>query len=138
MMKPSDRLNELRTSSAPVALSSVRERRDVGEHTPGPWSMEITTAGPFASPFVSITSRSGDLAYMTLRPNQVVANASLIVRAVNSHAAMIAALEQAEDYFDGRADVVDGSYGVPEPNAEMSLLSEIRDALAIARTGGQS
>lgn len=43
-----------------------------------------------------------------------------------------AALHQCEDYFDSRADVrdgSDGSYGVPEPNAEMQILSEIRQAL---------
>ncbi len=39
------------------------------------------------------------------------------------------ALEQCEDYFDNRADVVDGDYGVPAPNAEMSILAEIRSAL---------
>lgn len=43
-----------------------------------------------------------------------------------------AALEQCEDYFDNRADVVDGSYGVPAPNREMSILSEIRQALGRA------
>lgn len=39
------------------------------------------------------------------------------------------ALEQCEEYFENRADVKDGSYGVPEPNTEMSLLSEIQTAL---------
>jgi hypothetical protein len=45
------------------------------------------------------------------------------------NAKLRAALEQCEDYFDDRADVVDGRNGVPEPNREMSLLSEIREAL---------
>lgn len=40
-----------------------------------------------------------------------------------------ATLAECEDYFDGRADVVDGSYGVPAPNREMTLLTEIREAL---------
>lgn len=44
-------------------------------------------------------------------------------------AAMTSALQQCEDYLDGRADVVDGSYGEPSPNAEMSLLSEVQEAL---------
>lgn len=39
------------------------------------------------------------------------------------------ALRECEEYFDNRSDVVDGSYGVPEPNREMVLLSEIRAAL---------
>lgn len=46
------------------------------------------------------------------------------------NARMRSALLQCEDYFDGRADVVDGSYGEPAPNAEMQLLTEIREALS--------
>lgn len=46
------------------------------------------------------------------------------------NARLTAALQQCEDYFDGRADVVDGSYGEPAPNAEMQLLTEIREALS--------
>jgi hypothetical protein len=38
-------------------------------------------------------------------------------------------LHQCEEYFDGRADVLDGDYGVPAPNTEMRLLSEVRSAL---------
>lgn len=53
-------------------------------------------------------------------------------RLERENAKLRAALEQCEDYFDNRADVKDGSYGVPEPNAEMSLLSEIREALGRA------
>lgn len=45
--------------------------------------------------------------------------------------ALIAALSEAEDYFDGRADVIDGDYGEPRPNTEMRLLSEIRAALSL-------
>ena len=32
------------------------------------------------------------------------------------------ALDECEDYFDNRSDVVDGSYGEPAPNTEMRLL----------------
>lgn len=42
---------------------------------------------------------------------------------------MHGALLQCEDYFDGRSDVADGSYGEPHPNAEMQLLTEVRQAL---------
>ncbi len=42
---------------------------------------------------------------------------------------MRSALHHCEGYFDNRADVKDGSYGVPEPNTEMSLLSEIQEAM---------
>jgi hypothetical protein len=37
-------------------------------------------------------------------------------------------LEQVADYFDSRADVEDGDYGVPQPNEELQLLSLVRDA----------
>lgn len=40
-----------------------------------------------------------------------------------------AALSQCEEYFDNRADVKDGDYGAPEPNTEMRLLTEVREAL---------
>lgn len=33
------------------------------------------------------------------------------------------------EYFDNRADVVDGDYGVPEANEEMSLFGDVQDAL---------
>lgn len=39
-----------------------------------------------------------------------------------------AALDSVEEYLDGRVDVVDGDYGVPEPNREMQLMSEINEA----------
>ncbi len=42
---------------------------------------------------------------------------------------MRGALEHCEGYFDNKADVKDGSYGAPEPNTEMSLLDEVRNAL---------
>jgi len=38
-------------------------------------------------------------------------------------------LERCKDYFDNRADVVDGDYGVPFPNEEMSLFGDVCDAL---------
>jgi len=46
------------------------------------------------------------------------------------HADVIEALTQALDYFEDREDVVDGSYGEPSPNREMSLAQLCRDALA--------
>ena len=49
------------------------------------------------------------------------------------NAALRAALERCEEYFDNRSDVVDGDYGVPAPNAEMQILSEIRQALGASR-----
>lgn len=55
--------------------------------------------------------------------------AATLAAMLRKEKAMRAALAQCEDYFDGRSDVVDGSYGVPAPNAEMQMLNEIRQAL---------
>ena len=41
----------------------------------------------------------------------------------------IQALIDAGDYFDNRADVNDGDYGVPSPNREMTLASQCDEAL---------
>jgi hypothetical protein len=46
------------------------------------------------------------------------------------HGDVIEALTQALEYFEDRADVVDGSYGEPSPNREMSLAQLCQDALA--------
>jgi hypothetical protein len=35
-------------------------------------------------------------------------------------------LERCADVLDSYSDVIDGDYGVPEPNKAMSLLAEIR------------
>ena len=40
-------------------------------------------------------------------------------------------LETASDYFDNRADVVDGSHGIPEPNKEMSMLQQCERAIKL-------
>lgn len=55
--------------------------------------------------------------------------------AIDKNSRLHSILQQCEDYFDQRADVVDGSYGTPEPNTEMQLLTEIKEALA--HTKGQ-
>ncbi|HAX40268.1 MAG TPA: hypothetical protein DCY10_05280 [Clostridiales bacterium] len=39
-------------------------------------------------------------------------------------------LDRIETYFDQRSDVVDGDYGVPEPNAEMQHLTAVQSVLA--------
>ena len=48
---------------------------------------------------------------------------------------MRSALLACETYFEDRADVRDGSYGEPEPNDEMRLLTEIREALSSSPMG---
>ena len=43
---------------------------------------------------------------------------------------MLEFLDEAEIYFDRLADVVDGSYGQPEANIEMSMLTQVRSLLS--------
>lgn len=40
------------------------------------------------------------------------------------------ALTECQSYFEENSDVVDGSYGEPAPNREMTLLIEIDEVLA--------
>ncbi len=46
---------------------------------------------------------------------------------VNTEA--IEALLRALEYFEDRADVIDGDYGRPRPNREMQLATLCKDAL---------
>lgn len=46
--------------------------------------------------------------------------------------AMLSALYECEAYLTDREDVVDGSYGEPAPNREMSLLIEVSAAIKAA------
>jgi hypothetical protein len=47
-------------------------------------------------------------------------------------AELLAALEECAEFLDGYVDVVDGDYGVPEPNAAMRLMQTVKDAIAKA------
>jgi len=42
---------------------------------------------------------------------------------------LTAALEECQEYFDDRSDVVDGDDGQPEPNSEMSMSMMINSVL---------
>lgn len=64
------------------------------------------------------------------------ANAAFIVKAVNAHDELVDALQEAREYFDGRADITDRTddLGRPFPNEEMVMLALIDEALAKAGT----
>lgn len=72
-----------------------------------------------------------DLVYRDLheRNEELEVARARITRLEAENKRMISALWQIEDYLDGKVDVVDGSYGEPAPNAEMSLMTEVREAL---------
>ncbi len=46
--------------------------------------------------------------------------------------ALYFALVDARDYIDGQIDVIDGDYGIPEPNRAMSLAMEWDELIARA------
>ena len=52
-----------------------------------------------------------------------------IVRCVNAHDRLTAALIECLEYFEERYDVNDGDYGVPEANKEMQMGTMIEWAL---------
>jgi hypothetical protein len=97
-------------------------------HTPGPWQV----AGQFDDrTFVASQGKNADCICKCDVGNTGLphaANARLIAAAPQ----LLAALYDAEAYFDNHADVVDGDYGEPAPNKAMTMLATIRAALAIA------
>lgn len=56
-----------------------------------------------------------------------------IVRAVNSHADLLEALESALEFVEDYEDVDDGPDGRPVANKAMSLASQLREAIAKAQ-----
>ncbi len=65
-----------------------------------------------------------DASYYSQSQNELEANAALIVRAVNSHAALVAALESVNAYWDQYNESDNPDLG-----------KEIRTALALAKGG---
>ena len=57
------------------------------------------------------------------------ATSDLTVKQAERIARLEAALNLCVDYLEQRSDVVDGDYGQPAPNEEMSLLAEIEEVL---------
>lgn len=43
---------------------------------------------------------------------------------------VLSVLHEIEEYLDGKSDVIDGDYGQPRPNREMTLLGEVQLAIA--------
>ena len=96
-------------------------------HTPGPWGLQRSETGPWA-----IFNTRGAWIATTLRkawPSEDLANARLMAAAPS----MLDALREVETYLEEREDVVDGAYGQPKANTEMTLLREVRAAIAKAQ-----
>lgn len=66
------------------------------------------------------------------QPNvaQHLASAEELKAAYERIATLENTLNECRSYFEGASDVIDGSYGQPAPNREMSLLIEIDEVLS--------
>ena len=84
---------------------------------------------------MSISSGKTDIAYMTLNPHQVKANAALIVRAVNNHAALVAVLERCYEILpSAQSGCIPGStYDLEFDVRRDQLIKDIPAALAAAK-----
>lgn len=63
----------------------------------------------------------------------VAVNENDAAKVVTALSALYDVLTDAREFIDDQIDVVDGSYGQPEPNKAMRLAQEIDEALALAR-----
>ena len=111
--------------------------RSDSSHSPGPWfaqSYEDETGQPrkIEEPYFFIQleptsgARNGD--YMSVSGICSEANARLLAAAPD----LLDALHDARAFIDGQIDVVDGDYGIPEPNKAMRLAGLIDEAIAKA------
>jgi len=97
----------------------------MSEHTPGPWHV--------GHDMQTIRCKSGDpVAYRTENPFPAsvnAANAAFIVRAVNSHEALVEALETAAAQLDAAAEAV----RAPHPSTANEQAAGIREWATTAR-----
>lgn len=118
----------------------------MSKHTPGPWKVEYLYCSDFpenARVVICAAPKSDNHRHTKVAEaefafhgseyhvdcrEEAEANGRLLAAAPE----LLSALYLVEDYLDGCADVVDGDYGVPEPNKEMTLLREVREAIAKA------
>ncbi len=52
-------------------------------------------------------------------------------KCVENTATVLYALEEALEFIEGYVDVVDGDYGIPEPNRAMRLQQALQDAVDV-------
>lgn len=120
-----------------MTASQSESLRGVGlvEHTPLPW--RISDDGDFLETLdpveLDMERRAiADLRYFHMPFNE--ANAAFIVRACNSHDALIKALEAAEQHFGPFADITINGQHDPD---DVRVVALIRAALSSARTNEQ-
>jgi hypothetical protein len=98
----------------------------MSKHTPGPWSVADRLV-PNGRRWVQRNHTRTLVALVYSTPERE-ANARLIAAAPDLLEACNEALEFAED----QEDVLDGSYGQPEPNRAMQVATMLRAAIAKA------
>jgi len=109
-------------------------------HTPTPWAVESTSyaSSPFArlySVAAQTEENAGCIAYLTLRPEEVFANAALIVRAVNNHDRLVDALEEAASVFAHYGDLHAAKPDPVKAKRNYDLADRMKVALASAKGG---
>lgn len=108
----------------------------MGEHTPDAIGAKVADRL-----FASRKGHGGaPVSYLQLRKDDLAGIIAESIKLSDAHSratidALVGALEACEEYFDNRSDVKDGDYGIPEPNREMVLLSEVRAALLASKEG---
>jgi len=102
--------------------------RDGAGHTPGPWMSDDSEIYAGSVMIAETSPLTGDFGLGGFSANEL-ANARLIAAAPE----LLEALEDALEFIEGYADVVDGSYGEPSPNRAMTLVGAIQSAISKAR-----
>jgi hypothetical protein len=101
---------------------------DITGHTPGPWSIgkrRWITSGDLDIARIHSVSKIGEA--------EAVANAEFIIRACNSHDALLEALEATAEYIrdDGRLDNIHEVFS----SEDLALLITAEEAIAKAKGG---
>jgi hypothetical protein len=65
----------------------------------------------------------------------VIDACGIALREKQASHSMLAVLGEVDEFLDGQVDVLDGAYGEPVPNRAMTLIGQVR--AAVAQAGGQ-
>lgn len=102
-------------------------------HTPTPWHTDGRSIVAAPTSYLFPTgNKIGEVYWNSVQQNSPEADAAFIVRAVNSHAALVAALEDILPRYEAAIRDTDNGFGQPLPS-EVCALAQARSALAAAR-----
>ena len=100
------------------------------KHTPGPWACVEADGVTVRHP--QVYADTGPVCNATWLGDSKISELRANARLLASAPAMLSALLEVETYLAEREDVIDGDYGQPAPNAEMTLLQEVRATITKA------